>query len=158
MLWWPGFTLLIAACKRLCVVLHFYGARQLRPWELFGDDEENGGDKHPTPRSGKGNGGFRKHPHNDVSVSSDGSRGADPLRKSSLQPFGPKNGSSEEHWVAQYQRQSIFQRVMGETTPIQNTTLRLQQDRTVFFAVVWGGLLASALTAASLFVPTGSLL
>jgi hypothetical protein len=155
-LWWPGLAILIAACNRLCVVLHFYGERQLRPWELFNDIEEKGlpddDSSISLPEKHK-SGGFRKHSRMNTSVSS---LGADPLRKSSLQTFGPKNDTADEQWAWQYQSQCLMQKIAGETTPVQNTALRLLQDRTVFLAVLWGGLLASVLTAASLFVPAGN--
>ncbi|KAK0651214.1 hypothetical protein B0T16DRAFT_453715 [Cercophora newfieldiana] len=165
-LWWPGLTILIAACKRLCVILHFYGERQLRPWELFtdappqentlsDDDNESFPSLHEKNNS-KSGGGFHKHSRMNSSLSSISSRGADPLRKPSLQPFGPKNDTADEQWASQYKNQSLIRKIVGETTPVQNTSLRLLQDRTVFLAVLWGGLLASALTAASLFVPAGN--
>jgi len=161
---WPGLTILIAAYKRLCVVLHFYSERQLRPWELFGDSPEEKGmadddDAFPFPekdKSSSSGGGFRKHSRVSTSISSIGSHGADPLRKSSLQPFGPKNNTGGDKWASQYDSQGMLQRIMGETAPVQNTALKLLQDRTMFLAVLWGGLLASALTAASLFVPAGN--
>ncbi len=30
-LWWPGLTMLIAALKGMCIVLHFYNIRHARP-------------------------------------------------------------------------------------------------------------------------------
>ncbi|KAK5661040.1 hypothetical protein OQA88_12419 [Cercophora sp. LCS_1] len=135
-LWWPGLTILIAAWRRLCVVLHFHGERQLRPWELAEDEVEE-----------------KRH----VRKGSVSSLGADPLRKKSLQTFGPANEFDDEAWVGVYERQGWCERVMGETTGVRNGALRLVQDRTVFFAVLWGGLVASLLTVASLFVPKGDL-
>ncbi len=41
--------------------------------------------------------------------------------------------------------------------PAQNHPLQLLQDRTIFFAVLWGGLLASVLTVVSLFVPSADM-
>lgn len=164
-LWWPGLTILIAACKRLCVILHFYGERQLRPWELFPlAPEEKATLSDNDDHSISSFKSFRKHTRCNTSLSSTSSSpltsrsiGSDPLRKSSLQPFGPRNDAESEQWAQQYRNQSLLQKLLGETTLVQNTALRLLQDRTVFFAIMWGGLTASALTAASLFVPMGNM-
>ncbi|KAK0704688.1 hypothetical protein B0H67DRAFT_356281 [Lasiosphaeris hirsuta] len=158
-LWWPGFTVLIAAYKSLCIVLHFNGARQLRPWELANDLEQQDTDDSspsftPTEKDRDGKHSYRHHCRKDTQ-SSLSSRGADPLRKTSLQTFGPKNDYSREQWFALYRQKSLAQRIFGETAPVQNAALRLLQDRTVFYAVLCGGLLASGLTVASLFAPSG---
>ncbi len=167
LLWWPGLTVLIAACKSLCVVLHFHGARQLRPWELFSDadqDLEQTTDDDASSISNlkqKEKSPFYHHSRKDtqssLSSSLNNNRGADPLRKTSLQTFGPKNDYSREPWVATYRRTSIFQRIFGETAVVRNHALRLLQDRAIFFSILWGGLMASTLTAASLFAPRGNL-
>lgn len=157
LLWWPGLAVLIAACKSLCIFLHFHGARQFRPWELFGNADELGDDDDYTPlKAEKNHHGFRGHSRRNVSISSIGSRGADPLRKTSLQVFGPSNDFTQEPWVQLDRQRSIFEKIATETAPVQNTTLRLLQDRTVFLAVLWGGLIASIMTVASLFVPPGN--
>jgi len=41
--WFLGISTLIAAWKGMCVVLHGMHHRHLRPWELFADDELDGG-------------------------------------------------------------------------------------------------------------------
>jgi len=155
LLWWPGLTVLIAACRSLCIFLHFHGARQLRPWELFGDDDELGDGNHSPSKAEKNHQGFRGHSRRNMSVSSTGSRGADPLRKASLKVFGPSN-VTQEPWVQMDRQRSIFEKIATETAPVQNTTLRLLQDRIVFLAVLWGGLIASIMTVVSLFVPAGN--
>ncbi|KAK3321132.1 hypothetical protein B0T19DRAFT_259327 [Cercophora scortea] len=86
------------------------------------------------------------------------SRIVDPLRKPSLQTFGPRNDyGQEEAWAASYQRKTVLARIFDETAPVQNEALRLLQDRTIFFAVLLGGLGATALTVGSLFAPAGNL-
>lgn len=98
---------------------------------------------------------YRTHARKDTNSSSF-SR-VDPLRKSSLQTFGPKNDPSREPWVKRYAAKSLYQKIFEVTTPVQNQTLQLLLDRTIFFAIIWGGLVSSVLTVASLFVPSGDM-
>ncbi|KAK1761471.1 hypothetical protein QBC47DRAFT_30020 [Echria macrotheca] len=179
LLWWPGLTVLLAACSRLCIFLHVHGTRQLRPWELFSgndtlllpteeDDNENercllnkkkhvrgSSSRSSTRSSSSSSSSSPSHSRNNHSISS--FVGADPLRKPSLQTFGSRNDFADEPWVVLDKRRSVVSRIACATVPVQNTALRLLQDRTAFFAVLWGGLLASLLTVASLFVPAANL-
>lgn len=159
--WWPGITSFIAGCKCLCVILHFQNERQLRPWEqethyIQEDDEEEEDDpkgKGDTPNT-------KKHLRQNHSISSTTSRPIDPLRKESLQTFGPKNDYTmeKEEWFNSYKQKGIVDKIFDETIPVQNRALRLLQDRTVFFAVLWGGVGASVLTVGSLFIPAKNLI
>ncbi|KAK3683997.1 hypothetical protein B0T22DRAFT_538968 [Podospora appendiculata] len=93
-----------------------------------------------------------------TSITSTTSRIVDPLRKTSLQTFGPRNDyAQEEAWAASYQRKTVLAKIFDETAPVQNESLRLLQDRTIFFAVLLGGLGATALTVGSLFAPAGNM-
>jgi hypothetical protein len=81
----------------------------------------------------------------------------DPLRKPSLQVFGPGNEYSDEAWVGVYEGKGVMCRVFDETVVVQNKGMVSWQDRTVLFALLWGGAGAAALTVVSLFVPSGRL-
>ncbi|KAK0634600.1 hypothetical protein B0T17DRAFT_611583 [Bombardia bombarda] len=195
-LWWPGIAILIAACKSLCIVLHFRNARQVRPWEQGsnnsatvgvgggGDDKDwsaaaQSEDEHDYdprsftfPPSRKGN-----NNNNNINTSTNSSHAAAaavdqhrPLRKMTMQQqtFGDEKNSSnsssgalkeeaDAQWAVSYRRKTLMQRIFDETVPIQNNALRLLQDRTVLFAVVWGGVIALALTVGSLFAPSANL-
>ncbi|KAK3946336.1 hypothetical protein QBC46DRAFT_415328 [Diplogelasinospora grovesii] len=184
-LWWPGSTVLLSSLRGVCVFLHFHGARQLRPWEqaFDGSDEEKGVvqvqvdvdvDIDDMEKEKEKDYGFhRQHSRKDtaasnlttnttVSVSSVSSR-VDPLRKASLQTFGPRNddhNSPEWSWVKLYGQKPMLQRVYekeAETVAVQNKGIRLLQDRAVFFAILWGGVVASILTVGSLFIPAGNM-
>jgi hypothetical protein len=80
-----------------------------------------------------------------------------PLRKASLQVFGPANEFEGEPWVAMYQGKGLWRKVFDGTVPVQDKGLVLMQDRAVFFAVLWAGAVTAGLTVASLFVPSGML-
>ena len=164
--WWPGLTVFIAACKNLCLLLHFKDVRELRPWEMFasGSDAETGvKDTYvPSPISAhektSGAGGISflsQHSRKNTSDSTASSPGdSDLLRKPSMRTFGPKNDYDTEKWYNLYRKRSLFSKILDQTTPVQNPTLRRMRNRTVFLAILWGGLLATALTVGSLFVPS----
>ncbi|KAK3315125.1 hypothetical protein B0H66DRAFT_642403 [Apodospora peruviana] len=178
--WWPGITIFIAGWRCLCIVLHFRKARQLRPWEQECFDEDGTDDgssqdsekhagriavpqKENKPPLSESASQQQQHQHTHTqknhSVSSTTSSRIDPLRKESLQTFGPRNEYvREEGWLAAYRRKTLAQRVWDETMPVQNRALRILQDRAVFFAVLWGGIVASTLTVGSLFIPSGNLI
>ncbi|KAH6847902.1 hypothetical protein B0I37DRAFT_354580 [Chaetomium sp. MPI-CAGE-AT-0009] len=110
-------------------------------------------------------GGWRKHRRTETgsstasmisSTSSTASR-VDPLRKPSLQLFGPANEYAGEAWMAGYDGKGVVSKVFDETVVVQNKALMMWQDRTVFFALLWGGAGAVALTVVSLFIPSGRL-
>ena len=161
LLWWPGLAVLVAACRGVDVVLHWKGRRQVRPWEggevldLSVGEGEDGGEV--------GEEGWREHKRKDTassagsSVLSVASSRVDPLRKPSLQVFGPKNEYAKEDWAKGYREKGWMQKVFDETVVVQSKALVLWQDRTVFFALLWGGAGATALTVVSLFVPSAML-
>lgn len=147
-LWWPGLTVFIAACKDICLLLHYRDVRELRPWEIFPADSEadqNVKDVYvPSPVSagsekGLGVGG----------MSFVGKQEGKP----SMRTFGPKNNYDDERWYGLYKKRSVWSKVLDKTTPVRNPTLRAMQDRTIFYAVLWGGLLATTLVVGSLIVP-----
>ncbi|KAH6623002.1 hypothetical protein F5144DRAFT_605536 [Chaetomium tenue] len=90
------------------------------------------------------------------SASSTASR-VDPLRKPSLQVFGPANEYGGGQWMAGYEGKGVMSKVFDETVVVQNKALMMWQDRTVFFALLWGGIGAAALMVVSLFLPSGRL-
>lgn len=159
--WWPGITTFIAGCKCLCVILHFKNARQLRPWEQDNPMPDKCNWKvrvDSTADSPKTSVDAKQHSRQNYSISSTASR-VDPLRKESLQTFGPKNDyTREEDWLISYKEKSVIDKIFDETVPVQNRALRMLQDRTVFFAVLWGGVVASVLTVGSLFIPARNLI
>lgn len=95
---------------------------------------------------------FRRHVRKDTS-STVSSRGPDPLRKASLQTFGPRNNPEGEAWNGLHAARSLVAKVFEDSVPVQNSALQLAQDRAVFMAVAWGGLVASVMVVGSLFIP-----
>jgi hypothetical protein len=107
-------------------------------------------------------GWWRQHARKDTGSSSLASPhlGADPLRKPSLQMFGPANESagSPWPWTQLYAQRPFLSRVFDAAVPVQNRALSGMHDRTLFLAVVWAGLVASLLTVGSLFIPKAGLM
>jgi hypothetical protein len=157
LLWWPGISILVAAARyRICLILHLMNQRQLRPWELVLGEGEYASGIEPTA-SGKT---FRKHTRGGTAastVTTSSSLGADPLRKPSLQTFGPRNEPDAEPWMELYASRSLYSRIFGETLSVHNQGLRMMQDRAVFVSIAWGGLAATVLAVASLAVPSGNM-
>jgi len=167
--WWPGFTVFIAACKSLCLLLHLRDVRELRPWEMFPSDKDaesavkdvyspspqvmSAGDKESGVAGFNFVGQHSRKNTNDSTGSDSTPGGSDPLRKPSMRTFGPKNDYSDMKWYHLYSKRSVFSKIMDQTTPVQNPTLRAMQNRTIFYAVLWGGLLTAALVVGSLMVP-----
>ncbi|KAL2147853.1 hypothetical protein VTI28DRAFT_3331 [Corynascus sepedonium] len=170
-LWWPGLTVLVAAARGVCIVLRARGrARQVRPWEghdvldwagISGDGVGGGEEKSDFGLEGRrGEEAWREHKRagtedSAFSLASSAASMLDPLRKPSLQVFGPANDYSGEPWSTRYDAKSVWSKVFDETVVVQNKALVMWQDRTILFAFLWGGAGAVALTVISLFVPSG---
>ncbi|KAL1901413.1 hypothetical protein Sste5346_001818 [Sporothrix stenoceras] len=172
--WWPALAVLLAAWRKIDLLLHFRAQRLLRPWEIDdddGDDEEAGSpmsaysldlEKGMAGKSG-GKSYQRGHRHQ-ASTSSTSSR-IDPLRKVSLQALGPRNDPESEPWARRQRRTPFYRRLSAELWPastglgsrtvaVQHTGVRSMQNRAVWGAVLWAGLASATLTVISLFIPS----
>ncbi|SPO03443.1 uncharacterized protein DNG_06126 [Cephalotrichum gorgonifer] len=141
-LFFTAFCVIIASGSGLSLALHLRGARQLRPWEQAADVEA------AAAAAGYSKKHLRKNTGDSV-LSFD----ADPLRKGSLRPLGPKNDFWDEEWVRVYEKKWLFRRVLDGTVPVQNRHVSVLQDAVVAGSVLWGSLIAILLTAGSIFVP-----
>jgi hypothetical protein len=177
--WWPGITLLIAAHRGLSIRLQLRYRRDVRPWEQFGDEEEQvsaGKDlekeiestppptptTHKTPEFAHLALGSKSHPdplrshrptHGRTDTTTSFSR-VDPLRKASMTTLGPANDPRSESWVGAYAAKPLLRKVFEETVQNENRSLQELQERAVFVAVVAGGVVATLLAVGSLFIPS----
>ena len=169
LLLWPGFSILVSAACGVCIFLYLRNLRDLRPWEQFGDQEHTttpADDPElglPAPALLKGEAGPGEEsiiPAGGIprrgSASSTFSR-VDPLRKSSLQTFGPANDYRAEPWVKCYAGKPVWRKMFETAAPVQNRSLRRLHGQTVSLAVVWGALVSTVIAAGSLFIPSGNL-
>lgn len=166
-LWWPGFTTLIAAIQGLCLILQFRSLRQLWPWEQeqLVEDSDTDGDTHElnsaaeaTTHIGSDNDRRRSKQawHGSViRVTSrlSSSRNDDPLRKPSMQTFGPANKYRRRAFVKAYRSKSITGKIWDDAVKTRNRNVKMLQDRTLFLSICWGGAISSVLTVVSLFIP-----
>lgn len=185
--WWPGFTLLFAAIQGICLFLYAWNLQQLRPWEArhnatgggFASPDDHDGDGLPVAE-------FKTHISSDNdrrrapsrmaaavaavaaggSASSDAASRAstpldaygDPIRKPSMQAFGPANRWERRARMGVYGASPTRQKIWDEAVRTQNRAARLLRDRSVLLAVCWGGALSGLLTVASLWIPGMNLL
>ncbi|KAG8160362.1 hypothetical protein KVR01_009898 [Diaporthe batatas] len=166
-LWWPSFTTLIAAIQGLCPLLQSRSLRQLRPWEQeqLGEDGDADGDTHELNPAAEvtthiSSDNDRQRPkqawHGSViRVTSklSTSRNDDPLRKPSMQTFGPANKYRRRAFVKAYRSKTITRKIWDDTVKTRNRNIKMLQDRTLFLSICWGGAISSVLTVVSLFIP-----
>jgi hypothetical protein len=151
-LWLGGLTTFIAAVEGVCLVMHARNRRQLRPWDQAVDLEAGGfgGGRRPSLAS-LGGGSGKKHARGDSDASAFSA--VDPLRKPSLQSFGPKNEFGDEPWVAHYRGKFLLWRVWDVTAASQNASLRVMQNKVVVSAALWSLVVTVVLAAGVCFIP-----
>ncbi|KAK4166096.1 hypothetical protein QBC43DRAFT_350400 [Cladorrhinum sp. PSN259] len=144
-LWWIGLAIGIAAWKgEACLWLVLGERRQKWVWE-----EENENKKDEKRLSIVSGSGSRSSDEGHVVVELD--------VDVKFQTFGPRNDEgAEEKWNGR-EIKGWMERVWDDTVTIEDKGVMMMQDRVVFFAVLWGGVLATGLTVGSLFVPRGDL-
>ncbi|KKY34607.1 putative regulator of g protein [Diaporthe ampelina] len=161
-LWWPGFTTLIAAIQGLCLFLQLRGLRQLPPGEqeqllddVDADDhahELNSAAEVTTHISSDKDRRSSKQPAHGMAIRVT-SRNDDPLRKPSMQTFGPANKYRRRAIVKAYQSKPMARKVWDDAVKTRNRNIKMLQDRTLFLSICWGGAISSVLTVVSLFIP-----
>ncbi|KAI3394811.1 hypothetical protein diail_2213 [Diaporthe ilicicola] len=166
-LWWPSFTTLIAAIQGLCIILQLRSLRQLRPWEqeYLDEDVDADGQGHElnsaaevtTHISSDNDRRRSKQPAHGgaIRVTSrlSSSRNDDPLRKPSMQTFGPANKYRRRAFVRAYQAKPMVRKIWDDAVKTRNKNIKMLQDRTLFLSICWGGAISSVLTVVSLFIP-----
>ncbi|ERS96339.1 hypothetical protein HMPREF1624_07249 [Sporothrix schenckii ATCC 58251] len=177
-IWWPALTVLLAAWRKIDLLLHFRGQRLLRPWEIEDDDDVDGDDNEESPspmstysidlekdmagRSGSDSSNSPKRYHrghrHQASTSSTSSR-IDPLRKASLQALGPRNDPDSEPWGRRQRRMPFYRRLISELRPTSSTglgsrTVAVQHAgvRALQNRAVWSAVLWAGLASMSLTI------
>ncbi|QSZ33286.1 hypothetical protein DSL72_002874 [Monilinia vaccinii-corymbosi] len=154
--WFLGITVLIAAYKGLCIIMHQSHNRNLRPWEQIlqhPTDEESGrySDKISSQRRiqlATRSGDDPEKKMDSMSI----------LERSSLSSFGPKNSTEEfeEKWGSVYRKKSLVRKIFDKTTWTQDENLRLLQDKIVIGAIAWSLIITVPLTAIFVALPKGN--
>jgi hypothetical protein len=156
-IWLPSFTVLFSALSGVCLVLHSKGLRALRPWEQCADGEGKEGDGESVASFQKA-GDMEAGRASCESARSPTFSRIDPLRKASLQAFGPRNDDGNEPWARAYAKKSLFRRVFEPTVAAKSSRVRLMRERIVLKAFLFAGACSTVLTVASVFIPSVGLI
>lgn len=153
-IWWPGFAVLFAAANGICLSLYTKQLRHLRPWEQFpdavaddDDDKPPWSEVDPVDKAEKGCGKHAPRVSHKRKFSQ-----VDPLRKASLQSFGPANEWSGEPWVQRYRKLSWYRKVFAPSVRVPRTGLRRLQLRVVAWCLAGALLVSTVLAVVSLVV------
>ncbi|KAF6819928.1 hypothetical protein CSOJ01_00996 [Colletotrichum sojae] len=132
-----GLAILVAALDGVSLSLHLARRRHVRPWEVPDLESGTGADKR----------------HRRAATSEAVSGAVDPLRKPTLQTFGPENLFASEDWVAAYESRWLGRRVFERSIRSRNKHLRILQDGVVAGAALWAALATVGVGVGSVFVP-----
>ncbi|MCJ1423640.1 hypothetical protein MMC29_001524 [Sticta canariensis] len=140
--WWFGITNLIAASQGLCVLLHRRHTRNIRPWEIA--------ETHNRRRDFSVDIEASYH-SGDIAYSDTKSRW--PVR---MEIFGPANNYLKERWIERDQRKSVWSKIKDQKVRVEETGLRILQNRIVWHAEAWAVMITIPLTAAFVALPKGN--
>lgn len=139
--WWFGITNIIAAYQGLCVLLHRRHTRNIRPWEIDESHHERG------------------HSGDDVEASYHGgnleyseAKSRWPVR---MEVFGPANNYLKESWIEKDQRKSVWSKIKDKKVRVEETGLRILQNRIIWQAELWALMITIPLTTAFVALPQG---
>jgi hypothetical protein len=121
-----GISTLIAAWKGMCVVLHGMHHRHLRPWELFGSDDD------PNSFEVK-------------NISFD-----------SLESHGTTNSYEDEPWVAKYEKRNVVRKIFDREIWIQEPALRQIQDTIFLQSILGALVLSIIIVGIFCAIPKGN--
>jgi hypothetical protein len=121
-----GISTLIAAWKGMCVVLHGMHHRHLRPWELFGSEEE------PTG----------------IDMKTDS--------YDSLASTNSGNSFEDEPWVPKYEKRNIVRKVFDREVWIQEPALRQIQDTIFLQAILGAFIISAVVVGVFCALPKGN--
>ncbi|EON66761.1 hypothetical protein W97_06009 [Coniosporium apollinis CBS 100218] len=137
-----GISGLIAAYKGLCMILHTGHKRTVNPWE-----DVDRGSIYTGPDSTKG-------PDDEEAAFATSERAVSPKPKS-FDSFGSSNSYLDEPWVDAEKRKPLLKRVFEKTTRVQDSSLKVLQDRIVWQAQITALLITIVITAGFVALPKG---
>jgi hypothetical protein len=163
LMWFMGFSTLIAAYKGLCVILHSSHSRDLRPWEHESDAGAELGQAAST-HSFSGASIVRGHTSRASSENSDyedykcyvDSPDSLRLRPDSQRTFGSRNDWVNAEWVSKYEKKNIISKIFEKNVWTQNEALKVLQDKIVLGANIWALIITVPLTAGFVALPNGN--
>lgn len=147
-----GITILTAAYKGLCILLHHNGnMRSIRPWEDINDDSNDSPDvitlraeEEMVDRKGGSN------PNSSVkSISSQ------TPKSKWLDTFGSKNEFGDEDWIKRWKNRPLIRRILEPTTKVHEQGIRIMQEKIVQQSQLWGLFGATIITLVVTAMPAG---
>lgn len=73
-----------------------------------------------------------------------------------MEVFGPANNYLKESWIEKDQRKSVWSKIKDKKVRVEETGLRILQNRIVMQAEAWALLVTIPLTAAFVALPKGN--
>ena len=145
-LFFVGFDIGVAAYKGLCVIIQTSHRRALRPWEQISEEISLTS--------------FDGGPEEEANLSTDNMFSMATRRRNgvSLDPFGTSNSYSHELWVDKYKKQHLFQKIFTKSIWVQESAMRLLQDKIVKQSHAWALIISVLLTALVLALPQANLI
>ena len=127
-------------------VLHGLHHRQLRPWELFRDDNDNDNADD-----------YDYDVDDDDDVNHDGETMIDyQLSNQALYSSGPSDSYENRPWVARYEKRNLLRKIFDRQVWIQEPALRQIQDTIFLQALAFGLLVAAVFTVGFILLPKGN--
>ncbi|CAF9919552.1 MAG: hypothetical protein ALECFALPRED_001215 [Alectoria fallacina] len=145
-LFFVGFDIGVAAYKGLCVIIHTSHRRALRPWEQVSEDASLTS--------------FDGGPEEEANLSTDNMFSMATRRRNgvSLDTFGTSNSYSHELWVDKYKKKHLFQKIFTKSIWVQESAMRLLQDKIVKQSHAWALIISVLLTALVVALPQANLI
>ena len=138
--WWLGITNMIAAYQGLCILLHRQHTRNIRPWEMTDLEDAS------------------CHPINDqaafqnINIRFSNTKPRWPVK---MEIFGPSNNYLKDPWVRKHRRKSWWNKISDQKVKVEETGIRIMQNKIVRQAEAWALIITILLTAAFVALPKG---
>lgn len=162
--WFIGICTLVAAYKGLCVILHASHQRAVKPWEdpaalystftggMPGDD---GYGVHGTEMDARTNGSTR---YTGSNSSIDDEKRYSDHSHDGLDPFGNPNDTyiNGNGLVEAYNKKNALRKVFDASVAVQESAVRVLQDRIARMSQIWGAILTVVFTVVFVALPKGN--
>jgi len=168
--WFIGIATLVAAYKGLCVILHHNASRNVKPWEdpsaAYSDftgspDDVHAGSNPPGSSTMTLNNSLTNTPDLSSSGYDSLEKGRSPAGSfeytSDAYVFG---GGNEEYvhaeWMETYRKKGVLRKIFETSVRVQESSVKVLQDRIARQSQAWAGLLTVVLTVVFVALPKGN--
>lgn len=138
-----GISTSYLALHGMCIILHGFHRRQVRPWECFADEEQGEAEHKGASALDDFKSFTQKLLFSNSAIADDQSKTVNEASAS----------YETEPWVACYKNRNVFRKILDRELRIQDPDLKAAQNRLFFWSLFWG-LVAAGITLA-IFMPMG---